>query len=94
MAVAHSGYGRIIVILIDINVYPLMHTNEVVYVEEKLLRVHEVAKKIGISVAMVWKITKAGEMPSPVKIGSHCTRWRCSEIDSYIASLPTINNEN
>lgn len=46
---------------------------------ERLLTVQEVARILGVSVATVWRHTKCGTLPEPIKIGG-ATRWVESEI--------------
>jgi excisionase family DNA binding protein len=53
---------------------------------ERLLRVDEVANRLGVSVRTVWALRSNGQIPDSVKIGS-ATRWRRSEIESYIRGL-------
>lgn len=48
------------------------------------LTVKEVAAYLGISVPSVWRMTKRGALPQPVKLGT-CTRWRRTEIEAAFA---------
>lgn len=53
---------------------------------DRLLTVKEVAQRLSVSVRTVWSLRSRGQIPDPVKIGS-LTRWRRSEIESYIRGL-------
>mgnify|MGYP006430012239 CR=1 FL=1 len=53
---------------------------------DRLLTVREVADRLGVSVRTVWSLRSAGEIPDAVKI-SNATRWRRSDIESYIRGL-------
>jgi excisionase family DNA binding protein len=53
---------------------------------DRLLRVDEVADRLGISIRTVWSLRSSGAIPDAVKIGT-ATRWRRSEIESHIRSL-------
>lgn len=53
---------------------------------DRLLRVEEVAERLGISVRTVWSLRSSGRLPNAVKVGTS-TRWRRSEIESYIRGL-------
>lgn len=53
----------------------------------RLLTVHEVAEKVGLSRTNVWNLLKKGEFPSPVYPSERSTRWIESDIDSWIDGL-------
>jgi len=53
---------------------------------DRLLPVGEVAERLGVSVRTVWSLRSAGKIPDAVKIGN-ATRWRRSDIESYIRGL-------
>ena len=48
-----------------------------------LLTVKEVAEMLGLSERTVYRLSDAGNMPSPVKLGA-AVRWRVKELDSWI----------
>jgi len=41
-----------------------------------------VARMLGISRAMVFKLDSSGRLPSPVRLGK-CTRWRVAELVAW-----------
>ena len=45
------------------------------------LSVHQVADMLGVSVDSIWRWTRAGTFPAPVKLGSRTTRWTLREIE-------------
>lgn len=45
----------------------------------------DVAERINISRDSVWRWSKAGKLPSPIKLGDNCTRWLRSEIEKWQA---------
>ena len=47
----------------------------------------DVARKLGCSRAHVWRMSREGRLPRPVKAGKMTTRWIESEIDAFIESL-------
>jgi predicted DNA-binding transcriptional regulator AlpA len=51
---------------------------------DRLLRVGEVAGRLGISVRAVWKNVASRRLPPPVRLG-RAVRWRESEIARFIA---------
>lgn len=53
---------------------------------DRLLRVHEVAERLGVSIRTVWSLRSSGQIPNSIKIGN-ATRWRRSEIENCIRCL-------
>jgi predicted DNA-binding transcriptional regulator AlpA len=54
--------------------------------KQELLSATETAAALGCSRASIWRYTKAGTIPKPVKLG-HLTRWRRADIESFIKSV-------
>ena len=50
----------------------------------KLWDVRRVAEEFDCNVSTVWRWTKAGQIPAPIKIGG-TVRWRCEDIERFIA---------
>ena len=48
-----------------------------------LLNVKEVAEMLGLSERTIYRLSDAGSMPTPVKLGSS-VRWRRSELETWI----------
>lgn len=55
--------------------------------EEKLLNDKDVAEKLAISRASVWRFVSEGKLPRPVRLSESTQRWKASELNSYLASL-------
>jgi len=55
---------------------------------EKLIDKHAVRELVGFSDSTIWRLMRVGEFPLSVRIGGR-VRWRASEIEAYIANLPT-----
>jgi excisionase family DNA binding protein len=51
--------------------------------DERLLRVDEVAQILAISVKTVWRLSKSGGLPEPVRVGRR-VRWRALDIQNVI----------
>jgi prophage regulatory protein len=47
------------------------------------LRDTEVAIRYGVSRPTIWRWTKNGNFPKPVKLGAGSTRWRSSDIEDW-----------
>jgi excisionase family DNA binding protein len=54
-------------------------------VEAALLDVKAVAALLGCSARHVYRLTDAGRMPAPVRLGA-LIRWRRAEIEEWIAA--------
>ena len=50
---------------------------------DKLLRVLEVADRLGVSGRQVWKLAASGRLPGPVRLG-RSVRWRATDIQRFI----------
>ena len=52
-----------------------------------LLDVNAVAKLYAISPRSVWRLTKHGLIPQPVRFGPRATRWRLGDLLAHIKQL-------
>ncbi len=43
----------------------------------------EAAIRYGVSRPTIWRWTKNGKFPKPVKLGGGSTRWRCSDLEAW-----------
>lgn len=50
------------------------------------LAVRDIRAIYGLSEAAVWRWTKEGRFPKPVRIGTRWTRWLKSEVEAFINS--------
>lgn len=41
----------------------------------------QLAEFFGVSRATIWRWTKEGRLPQPVRISAGCTRWRLDQIE-------------
>jgi excisionase family DNA binding protein len=49
----------------------------------KLLNVKEVSEMLGISERTIYRLSDAGDMPRPVKLGAS-VRWRRRELENWV----------
>lgn len=61
--------------------------------DDKLLRRQEVEAITGFACSSIYRLMRAGLFPEPVKIGPKSVRWRASEIEAWLASLPRASGE-
>jgi len=52
--------------------------------ELRFLRVKEVATKVSVSVATIWKLVSEGKFPKPKKLNIRTTVWLSTDIDKWI----------
>lgn len=61
-------------------------------VKSDLLNVKETAAKLGVSWRHVYRLSDAGAMPRPVKLGG-AVRWRRQELEDWIeAGCPKLRS--
>ncbi|NQU22794.1 MAG: AlpA family phage regulatory protein [Candidatus Nealsonbacteria bacterium] len=58
-------------------------------VTPRLVDVHGVAQLYAISERSVWRLTKDGQLPAPVRFGQRATRWRLEDLLEHISELET-----
>lgn len=52
---------------------------------ERVIRRDEMAELIGVSIPTLWRMTKSGELPPPIRIGKQLAGWPQSDYDSWLA---------
>ncbi len=62
--------------------------------EMRLLRPTEVAQRVGLSRATLWRLEHAGEFPSRRQIGPNSVGWLEHEIEEWIESRPYAREES
>lgn len=50
----------------------------------RLIDVREVCNLLSLGRSTVYAKVKAGEFPSPVRLGKRCTRWRDADVQAFI----------
>ena len=55
---------------------------------ERLLRLPEVAERVGLRRTAIYDGIAAGTFPSPVHVTSRAVRWKESQIEIWIAERP------
>jgi len=49
------------------------------------LTVKQISSRYSVSVPTVWRWTREGKFPQPVKLGENCTRWKLEDIEAWEA---------
>lgn len=57
---------------------------------DRLLKIDEVIAQTNICRTTIYKFIREGQFPSPVRVGAKAVRWRQSDINEYLASLPPL----
>lgn len=58
----------------------------------KILRVHVVMQRTGLSRSAIYEMMRKGLFPQSVKISTRSVGWREEDIDSWINGLGIIKN--
>ena len=58
--------------------------------EEKLITVKEASSITGQSTSSIWRKSKTGQFPEPLKLSVRCTRWKITEVQKWMDSLPRL----
>ena len=54
----------------------------------RMLHIEEVMEMTGLSRATIYRKMGKGQFPRPLKLGDRAVRWRQSEVEGWLASLP------
>ncbi|WP_417723386.1 helix-turn-helix transcriptional regulator [Salipiger sp.] len=57
------------------------HDPEITY-----LNVQQVAERLGVSAASIWRWKRDGDFPRAVKLGGRTTRWKLADVEAWEAS--------
>ena len=55
--------------------------------QDRLIRLRDVAQRVGMSKATIYRKIALGEFPKPVGVGGQSVRWRESTIVDWMAAL-------
>ena len=62
-----------------------------------VLRIKQVQMNVGLSRTTIWRRVKAGDFPTPKRLGGPNTRavgWDSADIDGWVAGLPAVGGES
>jgi prophage regulatory protein len=57
---------------------------------QKILRISEVSKRIGLGKTWIYARIKEDKFPLPVQLGAQAVGWRESDIDQWIADREPV----
>jgi len=52
---------------------------------DRIPRPRELAQRIGLSLATIWRLRRRGELLDPIRLSPGCVGWRASDIDTWLA---------
>lgn len=55
----------------------------------RLIDIHEVVRLTSLSRTTIWRRMKQDRFPKSLRLSEQCVRWKASEVEDWIASLPT-----
>ena len=53
---------------------------------DRILRPRELASYVGLSLATLWRLRRAGSLPEPIRLSPNCVGWRISVVDGWLAT--------
>jgi len=53
----------------------------------RFLRAKDLAKRLGVSIATIWRMVKREQLPAPIKITPSISAWPVSAIEKWEAAL-------
>ena len=54
--------------------------------QDRILRPRELASYVGLSLATLWRLRRAGSLPEPLRLSPNCVGWRISVVDAWLAT--------
>lgn len=60
---------------------------------DRILRPRQLADRIGLSLATLWRLRRRGDLPEPIRLSPGACGWRSSDIDAWLAARETTRTE-
>lgn len=54
----------------------------------QILRMPSVLKLTGLSRVTIWRLTKTGSFPAPVRLSKRAVGWRSDDVEEWVRSRP------
>ena len=61
--------------------------------DDRLLSRKQVEKLTGLGRSTIYRLMRAGEFPTPIRIGGRAVRWPASELREFLESRPRATGE-
>lgn len=61
----------------------------VAHLDDARIRIETVAAWIGWSRSRIYAAVQRGEFPQPIRHGARCSRWKASDIKTFLATQET-----
>jgi prophage regulatory protein len=55
--------------------------------DDRLLKVSELAKFLGVAPSTIYRWLESGKLPKPYQLGDAAVRWRMSEIETWLEEV-------
>lgn len=59
---------------------------------DRIIRLRELLRITGLSTSSVYRMMAEGTFPRPVRLGKNSVGWRASDIQTWIASRPEVED--
>jgi prophage regulatory protein len=53
---------------------------------DRILRPRQLADRIGLSLATLWRLRRRGDLPEPIRLSPGCVGWRTSDIEAWLSA--------
>ena len=60
---------------------------------DRIVRMNELPSLVGLSERSIYRREAVGEFPARLKLGPNAIGWRLSDIETWIASRPTVQDQ-
>lgn len=60
---------------------------------EKILRMHDVVKTVGLGITSIETLVKAGQFPAPIAIGARAKGWLSSEVQEWLRQRIALSRD-
>ena len=62
--------------------------------QTRILRRHQVERKIGLSRSSIYQMMSDGTFPLPIKLGKRAVGWAQSDIDEWLSNRRQVKHDN
>ena len=56
--------------------------------EDRILRPREVCEVLGLSRTTLWRRTRDGDFPPPIRLGANFIGWRSTDVEGWLQGRP------
>jgi prophage regulatory protein len=61
-------------------------TSALTNTSDRIIRPRDLADRIGLSLATLWRLRRRGDLPEPIRLSPGCVGWRTSQIEAWLVA--------